>query len=223
MKKEVRLKINERVEFKVDKDIYKSNIQDIISKNSIAINIPVSGTKSYLPHIGESVVFYVFFFFAYYKYKGTLSSRFLEGGLRLLIIDNIKDLGKIQRREDYRIPISLEISYAHISEEIALKGLSNNLIKGQVEKFNSTRCIDLSAGGIKIFTKEKMENNDYVLMKINLCSNECIFVISKVIRVEKDFEIKHYKVGCKFENLNNIDREKIARFIFKKQRELMKR
>lgn len=223
MKKEARLRINERVEFKVDDDIYKSNIQDIISESSIAISIPISGTKSYLPHIGESVTFYVFSKDAYYKYKGTLSSRFIEGGLRLLIIDNLKDLGKIQRRENYRLPISLDVFYTPISEEIAIKGLENNLVKTQVEKFNSTRCIDLSAGGIKIFTKEQIQNEDYILMKLSLSPNEDIIVISKVVRVEKDFEIKQYKVGCKFQDLNNVDREKIARFIFEKQRELMKR
>ncbi|KMT21717.1 flagellar brake protein [Clostridium cylindrosporum] len=223
MKNKNKLRINERVEFVVEDEIYKSTIQDIISENSIAISVPVNGAKSHLPHIRASVEFFVFLKNEYHNYKGKIVNRIIDGNLRLLIIDELEYKGKIQRREDYRIPISLDVSYLPVKKEVVEKGISKKIIELLEDKFKSAKSIDISAGGIKLITTEEIEAGTYIITRIKSNFIEDISTVCKVIRVEKDLDMKIYKMGCRFENLDKLDKEKIVRFIFEKSRELMKR
>ncbi|MEF9952024.1 MAG: PilZ domain-containing protein [Clostridium sp.] len=223
MKATERLKTNERVEFSIDNEIYKSTVQDIISNKSIAISIPVLGSKSYLPIIGEKIDFFILIGSDFHKYKGIVSNRIVDGNLRLIIVDDLSTEGKVQRREYFRIPVSLDIEYLPISNEIAENGVSKKVLDLLSDRFITAKSIDLSAGGIKIFTAEKVEEGTHVIVKVAISSSDTISIISKVVRMEKDPGTKTYKLGCRFLALDKNDTEKIVKFIFEKSRELMKR
>lgn len=223
MENAIKLRSNERVEFEVDDEVFKSSVQDVISDSSIALSIPINGSKSYLPVIGEKVEFFIFIKNEYHKYTGILKDRKIEGGLRLLIIENLKHIGKIQRRENFRIPISVDVSYLKITKEAGEKGVAKNIYKILADKFIVGHSVDLSAGGIRILIHEKIEINSFLMLKVKLSSEDEICVLSQIIRVEKGEDIKLYKIGCKFLDLDELDKEKMIRYIFEKSRELVKR
>jgi c-di-GMP-binding flagellar brake protein YcgR len=75
-----------------------------------------------------------------------------------------------------------------------------------------TNAIDLSGGGIKIFTEDTTETNQQVVVSMFIPHE--IKVICSVVRVEIDIEDKRYKTSLKFENISERNRDKIIEYIF---------
>jgi c-di-GMP-binding flagellar brake protein YcgR len=214
----IKLSINSKIEIIENGETYRSNVQDVSDK-AIVIDIPISGNKYYLLHEGLTIEFFTCIKKEFYKCRATVIAKRSQSNLQLALLSAPEVLERIQRREYFRLPISLDVKYYPLPEGRVFTQLSD-VPQGYFKEMIKTFTVDLSGGGAKIVTREKLSPNRFVL--INLSIPEEIFILCSVVRTETDVINKNYKVALKFISLDEKDREKIIRFIFIKSREQSK-
>jgi c-di-GMP-binding flagellar brake protein YcgR len=122
-----------------------------------------------------------------------------------------EDFKKVERRRYFRFPTNIEVEYVIVPKEEEynqIEDIHQELLKAM----KVTKAIDLSGGGIKIFTEETTETNQQVVVSVFIPHE--IKVICSVVRVEIDIEDKRYKTSLKFENISERNRDKIIEYIF---------
>lgn len=88
--------------------------------------------------------------------------------------------------------------------------------------FKNATLIDLSGGGLKFSTAEKLENEELITLKLKYHDNE-IFIKSKVVRRNTN-DNGDYTYGVEFIDISETDREKIIKLVFqimRKQNEVI--
>src|SRR5690554_5799614 len=153
---------------------------------------------------------------AVYGFSSLIRYGETESGRRSLILAWPEEWRRIQRRQDVRLEIRIPVEVW--AEEKGDEKTYMRLIEG------TTR--DLSAGGVKIETKEKI-NAEQVLLNL-FFQDEKITLPAKVLRmgtyVAIDSKTKktrmHYWTSMKFLAIQEEKKQQILRFIFQKQQEL---
>lgn len=113
-----------------------------------------------------------------------------------------------QRRKYFRVDTMINVDINVIEEN------------GFEEK---TKTINLSGGGLKFYLKGKIKEDQLVNMFIYL-PNGTIEVKSRIIKVDKVQDYLKRKVAsAEFIEINEEDRNEIVKFVFMKERELLKK
>jgi c-di-GMP-binding flagellar brake protein YcgR len=211
---DLQLKINQKIEIVEDNISYKSIIQDVRDKN-LLIDMPTSDNKYYIMHVGSILEFYISTPGEIIKCRSNVVGRKIENNVQMAVLDLPQIIGRIQRREYFRLSITMAASYIMLPEEITFSRV-NDIKLRYLDKMSKSITIDLSGGGARIVVKESITKGRMVLLSINI--PEEVNVICKVIRVERDEVDKNYKVALRFENIDERTRDKIISFIFKKLR-----
>jgi len=86
----------------------------------------------------------------------------------------------------------------------------------------SGSVLDISGGGIYAVTKSDLEKNDIVLLDIPVTGEFNINnIASQIVRkTMTNPERKLWGYGMEFLNIDEKEREKVVRYVFKRQREL---
>ncbi len=86
-------------------------------------------------------------------------------------------------------------------------------------------CIDISATGVNMLIKEKLNENALLELTIAPPNNPAIHITSlcKLMRIcpSKDKEKKCFEVSLIFTAINEDDREELIKYIFQRQREMI--
>lgn len=137
----------------------------------------------------------------------------VEDGIPIVRIVFLEPTKKIQRRQSFRLPIEIEFKFVYYKEEN--ESYSDEVLKGLT--------IDVSNGGLKFKTNKDMEEEDNIRILINI--QDVNMVIKSTILQKEELEIKdEYKFiyKCKFEDIPQKYKDELSRYIFEKQRELLK-
>lgn len=138
-----------------------------------------------------------------------VGKRLRNGNIILLLLEKISDIKKTQRRKHYRLPTLLEteIEVPKRPEMFILNGVSR----------------DISAGGMRCITHQKLFEDESVELKVKL-NGEVLKVNSSVL---DSVPVKHdnIKFETRFEFLEmNYQQERIVvAYIFEEQRKRGKR
>lgn len=135
------------------------------------------------------------------SFEVELISKFKDENIPLLKFKRISDISKIQRRNYYRLDISM---YVILRKE-------DDIL------FEETNTLNLSGGGMKIITKQKFEVGDTVLIDFKMGDIENN-LRGKIVKIDKA-EGNSNHISVEFLRLKESKRNEIIRFIFKKQRE----
>lgn len=150
-----------------------------------------------------------------FSFSAEAIERIYQGNIALLYIKPVSRIEKVERRSFFRMECHLEILY-----RTSLFLLPENEVHGD---FISSKTLDISGGGICLITEDKLENGLYV---------EAVLKLKQKIRfvgtVARSYEAKNkgkiiYKTGIEFIRIKNKDREEIISYIFRTQRDLLKR
>jgi c-di-GMP-binding flagellar brake protein YcgR len=204
-----KMEINKRLDVVWQDKIYKSIVQDV-SEDSLAIATPLKG-GIFLPlHKGDtfSVVYYKDEK-EIYEFLGFVTGRKLEGNVQLVILEYPKVIKLIQRREYVRVEISHPIKYVKFLLQNELKHAEGILNSNNGK---SGTLVDLSGGGLRFKTTEKMELNNFVAIEIDLLETK-IRLHGKIVRVIVD-ELSNYVCGVSFIEVNERLRDKLIHLIF---------
>jgi c-di-GMP-binding flagellar brake protein YcgR len=204
-----KMEINKRLDVVWHDKIYKSIVQDV-SDDNIAIATPLIGGVFLPLHKGDTfTVIYYKDEKEIYEFLGLVIGRKIEGNVQLVILEYPKVIKLIQRRQFVRVEISHPIKYVKSLLEIDLKN-AESILKSNNGK--SGMLVDLSGGGLRFKTIEKMELHNFVTIEIDL-SNTKIVLQGKVVRVFVD-DSSNYVCGVSFIQVNERLRDKVIQLIF---------
>lgn len=190
------LKINGRLEIKIDDVLFNSTIQDV-KEDSFLISMPMM-KESYVKFENNEKlsIYYYFENTSLYKFESTVLGREKCGNMPLYKLTLPKEVVKIQRREYVRVNIMAPVEIIKDNKKI------NGLL------------LDLSGGGMRIKTEEKLSKEEILEIKLKSSefSNE-ININGVVVRVNKDEEGK-YVYGIRYYRIEEKVRENIIQTIF---------
>lgn len=203
----IQLSINSRIDIIHEDILYKSIIQEFDDRG-ITIGVPYSKGE-YLTLEKEAEIEA-----NYYDNKGnvfsmyfTVEGRKKEGTIPFYMLSKPYNIKKIQRRDFVRVDVAKSINCG-IKKDDEIKKIKAILL-------------DLSGGGMRIRTSEKLESGDALLIEVEV-DGVVVRVEGKVIRSIKG-ENKEYYSGIEFENIREATRDQIIKMVFtlmRKQREL---
>lgn len=222
-------KINGNMEVEIQhgpyKGTYSTRIEDVSdeaveiaipSKQGHLIPLPV-GTW-FMGKMAQSSSMYIF--------KAQIKHVALQQNVPTWTIGKPEEIEKIQRRGhvrmDVRLPVTLKI---HIENENILSTGGNDSFAKELEaKEYNASTKDLSGSGAKIITKFHIPEGTIIFLNIQIPDSGPFFTAAKVKRSDLvNRELGLYWVGVHFIGLSEWERDKVVRFIFKRQVELRKR
>ncbi|MBQ3545080.1 MAG: flagellar brake domain-containing protein [Lachnospiraceae bacterium] len=206
-----------------------SQVYDVIDETQLKIAMPiVEGRVIPLP-VNErfDVCFYTNG--GLYKSGFTVIERYKENGLYVLVIDLIYELKKFQRRQYYRFECVLEVDFVKVDEEFLKNEVDDYILD---EKFDETPkqrgiIMDISGGGIRFVSDEKLEKNSVVLLKLDLVFNDnqrLKIIMGKVLSSNKTKNnTGMYEQRIEYCDIKGAIREKIIKYIFEQERKMRHR
>ncbi|MGC8971019.1 MAG: flagellar brake protein [bacterium] len=191
---------------------YNSRIEEI-NDDKLILALPFIGTVPVPIRAGDRVVIYSATKDAVYGVVGEVIKRQLEP-LPLLYVVITGGIERVQRRNYVRIPILLNVMYR---------------IKGK-EKIYNTYTKDVSGGGIKIILPEPLKIQDVLQGRLELLPPEFqIDFEGEVVWIDKEEKVNNNKLeeilyaGVEFTLIDEKERERLIRFLFCYQRDLIKK
>lgn len=191
---------------------YNSRIEEI-NDDKMILALPFIGTVPVPIRAGERIVVYSATKDAVYGVVGEVIKRQLEP-LPLLYVAITGNVERVQRRSYVRVPILLNVMYR---------------IKGD-EKIYTTYTKDVSGGGIKIVLPEPLRIRDILQVRLELpapespidCEGEVVWTDKEEILSGNKLEEILY-AGVEFTLIDEKERERLIRFLFCYQRNLIKK
>lgn len=145
---------------------------------------------------------------AAYSFEGKIMQR-IAVPIPMFLIELPDHVAKVQRRNFVRVPAVYPVSFQSVTKE----GLSD-LQKGTM--------IELSGGGMRFLTKERMENKALLYVIITLPKGELKTPV-RVCRAEKIEDSENYAVSVEFHDIPERERDQIINCVFTIQRAMRKK
>ena len=198
------LEVNDRIEVVVDDRTYKALIIDI-QDDFLRINVPVSDGDYLMLHTGEKVEMNSYLDEnRCFNFQSEVISRGKEGSIIYYKISIPFDIKKIQRRNFFRVGLVNIIEYKIIT----------NVEKENFDTvpYRETLMIDLSAGGLKIKTKDNIKKEDLLLINMKVKDIQ-VELKCDIVRIENTPD-KEKLCGLKFLDITSAQSEKIIQELF---------
>lgn len=209
------LKIGQRIEFYVgeDEEKYLSRIEDM-TDNQLMVDMPVSrkgvpiiplrGEKIYALAVGDQCRFR---FFTTYQSKG------MTGIIPVWFIDLPQEVERHQNREFVRVRITKKMSARWLDDE------------GTIGDPFMTYTVDMSGNGVRFIVDEPIKVDTEAMLEIyDVPEIGTLSVMCRVVRcveLKNDNGTKLYHVGAHLEHMQLATVNKIVRYLFSVQRELI--
>ncbi|MBE6062739.1 MAG: pilus assembly protein PilZ [Clostridium butyricum] len=211
------LEVNERIDVIFKDKVYKSLIIDVSEDyDSIKINLPICEGESLLKDTGDELDINIYSKNGRcYNFNSEIISKGKDGSISYYELSSPYNIRRIQRRNFFRVDIINDTKYkniTHIDDEEEIESMP----------FNNALMIDLSAGGMRLKSKEPINKGDILLIKIEVKSLQMLLK-GEVVRVEADEELNKV-CGIKFLDITETQIDKIIEELFeimRKQKELL--
>lgn len=165
---------------------------------------------------GHSVKLFIYDKGKVYSGTSTLLGIKEEKDIARAVLAMPENIKKVERRKYFRLPVNIEIEFVKISVEEEYEQVKD-VPRELFYLLKSTNTIDISGGGMKIFSEDSLKVGQKVLTILYIPIE--LKILCSVVRVEKQPKKERYKVSLKFENISERNRDKIIEFIFNQMRE----
>lgn len=198
------LKVNSRIEVIVDEKSYKALIIDIEDDN-IKINIPVCNDEYLMLYKDDKIEINSYLDDGKcFNYYCNVISKGKDNNVIYYKLTLPYDVRRVQRRNFFRVNLLEEVTYKNIT----------NKTEKEIEElpYKSGIMIDLSGGGLKVKTKEKLKGNDIIVMRIKMTGIE-VKLKGQIVRIEASMD-NNFLYGVKFLDITEMESDKIIRELF---------
>lgn len=198
------LKVNSRIEVIVDEKSYKALIIDIEDDN-IKINIPVCNDEYLMLYKDDKIEINSYLDDGKcFNYYCNVISKGKDNNVIYYKLTLPYDVRRIQRRNFFRVNLLEEVTYKNIT----------NKTEKEIEElpYKSGIMIDLSGGGLKVKTKEKLKGNDIIVMRIKMTGIE-VKLKGQIVRIEASMD-NNFLYGVKFLDITEMESDRIIRELF---------
>ncbi len=148
---------------------------------------------------------------ATFSFSGEVVERVKKDNLNFLKLRQTKEVVRAQRRDDFRLPIVLHIKIDQVVEENGTRSLSRQ----------SCVTIDLSGGGVALRSNAKFVKGEVVAIHLPIAEGGAFSTVpGEVSWIKKNDNINipwKYAYGLVFIHKDKVSKEKLVKFVFKKQ------
>ena len=150
-----------------------------------------------------------------FSFKAEAIERVYQGNIAILYIKPVGPIEKVERRSFFRMDCELEVQYRTFKLL-----LPDNEMHGE---FLYSKTRNISGGGICLVTEDKLETGTFVEAILKMKQRlRFVGVVVRTIEVKSKGKII-YETGIEFVRIENRDRENIVSYVFKTQRERLKK
>lgn len=211
-----------------DTKIYKSQILDIVDPQHFQISTPLDGYKILLLPVGGRYEATIYAGRNIYVCQVRVTDRYKVRNQYVMDIETLNTPKKFQRRAYYRLEYTRDFEF-HLpaeNEEEPTPQKEGEVLEESPALFDKGILLDLSGGGCRFVSREKIAPGERLLLKIPLESEKLkiIMVTGKTLssRVLESHG-RSYEQRVEFVDIENAQREEIIKFIFEQERKNRKR
>ncbi len=225
-----------------DEKIYKSQVLDFISEDTLSILMPIEGGRVIPLTVGERYSLCFYTKKGLYQCKSVITDRGRIDNVYVLTVQITSQLEKYQRRQFYRLEYLLEIKYRILSDmEISIMNkLRNNNYENEAEQQSfinsmdalqkdrlSGTILDISGGGARFVSEQNHERGNILemFMEFDNSLGSKDFIIQALILSSNRMVNRQgfYEHRVQFRDISKEEREAIIKFIFEEERRQRKR
>jgi c-di-GMP-binding flagellar brake protein YcgR len=206
------LKINQRIQIEVKEGPfagkYYSRIEDV-GVNELVIGAPIYRGEIIKLKVGSFINIVLTGENALFQFESKILEEITDP-LPLLVISKPKNMQKVQRRNFFRIKVTIPVEYRVLPD----------ILETSTEEFKFAETVDISGGGTLLLISEEFPKETILELKLHLKENLIVPAVGRVV-FTKDEKRKDKKkmVAVEFIVIEEREREKIVKFVFEKQRE----
>ncbi len=224
-----------------DEKIYKSQVLDFISEDTLSILMPIEGGRVIPLNVGARYSLCFYTKKGLYQCKSVITDRGRSDNVYVLTVQITSQLEKYQRRQFYRLEYLLEIKYRILSDmEISImnklrnnnyekaeqQGFINSLDALQKDRLSGT-ILDISGGGARFVSEQNHERGNILemFMEFDNSLGSKDFIIQALILSSNRMVNRQgfYEHRVQFRDISKEEREAIIKFIFEEERRQRKR
>lgn len=212
----------------LNRRIYMSKINDILSEDRLEILMPMEKTKLILLPVDAEYDMSIYSKNGLYQCFVRVVDRYKSDNMYLLVVELTSNLRRNQRREYYRFSCALEMCSRSLEEE-EIESVEHDEIFNLVPGLPLKRSVivDISGGGLRFISEQKYEEGSMIYCSYHLLVNgtrKLYELVSKVLEVKPVENRKGvYEHRVQYVNISESMREQIIRYIFQEERKNMKK
>lgn len=211
---------------------YVSQLLEIIDDKTIIAASPIKSSKVVLLPIGTGMrVVFVNEKHGVFSFIATVQQRNDDAAVAYLVLSIESEFHKIQRRSNYRLDFVSDIFYVNledipsaVSSESGNDNINeNNKIEFDEKFFMKALTKNISATGLCMIAKQNIPLNSELFIRLELTDDFILEQKATVVRSEKanDYVKPEYEIGLHFKSMHKSIRERLIKFIFEKQRQII--
>lgn len=210
-------KLNDKIELRASDGIKISGFFYDMKDDKVYVSISADDGNFKLLKTGESIKVDIYCCQKLVRFDATISARLFAKN-SVYELSHMKNFREIQRRENIRVPYIQKVSYSankFLQQYDSNKGLVEDRLE-EIDKYlKEGFMLDLSAGGIKLSTKENFNIGKKVILVIRVKEKPMILK-GKIVYKEINFIPKRtvYIYGIKFIDIKTSQQEEIISHLF---------
>lgn len=203
-------------------NVYISQILEIIDEEKLKIGMPIHQGKV-IP-LAMNARLDACFYTDRGLYQGRLvvTDRYKEDSIFVLVVEVTSSLQKFQRRQYFRLGCVIDMKYRKINDEEVEEYAGNSEMIIVENDFIDATAIDISGGGVRFISSEKMEENQEVFMSIEISYDKQKKLYGLLGKVISSYEAKSriglFEHRVEFTNMQGHVREALIKYIFEEER-----
>lgn len=200
---------------------YKSQLIDVIDKKTVSISAPLYDGKYKYLNIGLDLFVYFldenkdFLFF-----NAIVKGHRKNGPIEAFDISIVSEISKLQRRDAYRLDTALNCKYTVLDNKLLN---TDNIDFPKISNANlkNASTTNISSNGLSLNLDSPLESGTIVDITISIDETSKIRVIAQVKR-SLPVNNNLYMVGLHYIKISSQDSAILTKFIFAKQRLMLK-
>ncbi len=200
---------------------YISQLADVVDDKTICIVSPMSeGRLKFLTRNLTIIIYYLNERQELLYFKGQVKGHRKSGALDVFDVEIVSEFNKIQRRRFYRLDVVLNCLYKVIDHQPII---TDNY---QFDDLSDSKLIsaytkNISGSGFCMILEEPLNSGAVLDISIDLEGSATIRVIAQVIRNSSE-KNKKFEAGMHYIKISPRDSDVLTRYIFEKQRQILK-
>lgn len=186
---------------------YKTHL-DEVGEKILSVFVPIAQGELVPLHEGTRVKVIFWDEVAAYTIETVIIQR-IAVPVPLFVLEFPDNISRVQRRNFVRVPAYYPVTFRYVNRQ----GLSDS-IKGTM--------LDLSGGGMRFQTKEKVDKGAILIANLDLPSG-LMQVSARVCRIFKIEDSENYSISVDFYQITERERDRIIRCVFDLQRNMRKK
>lgn len=202
--------------------VYVSQVLEILEDEKIKIGMPIEQGRIIPIPVNCRLDGCFYTEKGLYQGRILVTDRYKEGTVYVLIAEVITNLQKFQRRQYFRLGCVIDVKYKKITDDEVQEYIREGSLEQENDAFEEGTALDISGGGIRFVSKEKININQKIFMSLEINYENQIRTYGLMGLVIDSDSTKNntglYENRVEFVNIKGNVRESLIKYIFEEER-----